>query len=78
MRSYKEILKQVMDKAVEDNCQSWNVIAEIAMETAVREAKEKIIEELENMSNNYDYIDGICVIRKTDLDTYVYNLEYNL
>lgn len=81
MRTYKEILKEVIDQAIKDNCQSWNVIAEISMEQAVKEAKEEIIEELHNLSNGYhaDNMDIINFfvynIRKQDLDAYIEKLE---
>lgn len=78
MRSNEEILKEVREQCGRDNCQSWNVICTMSMEQAIKECKEEIIEQLEELSNNYDVIDGIYSIQKTSLDNYLYNLEYNI
>jgi hypothetical protein len=47
MRAIEEILKEVQTECNKDNCQSWNVIAILAMERAIKESKEDIITELE-------------------------------
>lgn len=77
MRSNEDILKEVHEECAKDNCQSWNVICLVAMEKAIKECKEEIIEQLEQMSNNYDVIYGLYVIPKTTLDAYTEELEYN-
>ena len=71
MRDLKEILEEVHIQATKDNCQSWNVICLLAMEQAVKERKQEIIEQLEGLSNNYEVIDGCYVIQKTVLDNYI-------
>jgi len=76
MRDLKEILEEVHKQATKDNCQSWNVICLLAMEQAVKERKQEIIEQLEGLSNNYEVIDGCYVIQKTVLDNYIEGLEY--
>jgi hypothetical protein len=73
-----EILKEVQTQCTKDNCQSWNVIANLAMQQAVKEAKEDIISELEIFSNNYQVIDGCYVIQKTTLDNFIEKLEYEI
>jgi hypothetical protein len=75
MRTFEEILKEVLEQAAKDNCQSWNVICLLAMEQAARERKQEIIEQLEELSNNYEVMDNY-VILKTTLDNYIEGLWY--
>jgi len=78
MRSNKEILKEVREQCAKDNCQSPSLdnITKLAMEQAIKECKEEIIEQLEQMSNNYEVVGGCYVIQKTTLDNYTEELEY--
>ena len=77
MRSNEEIFEEVSKQCSKDGCQSWNVICKMCMEQAIKECKEEIIEQLEELSNNYEVVGGCYVIQKTTLDNYTYNLEYN-
>ncbi len=79
MRSNEEILKEVREQCAKDNSQSPSLdnITKLAMEQAIKECKEEIIEQLEQMSNNYEVYDGYYVIQKSKLDNYIYELEYN-
>lgn len=78
MRSYEEILDEVHKEATRDNCQSWNVICQLAMERAVKEKTMDIIEQLEQLSNGYEVVSGYYVIQKHTLDTFTQNIECNL
>lgn len=75
MRKLETILKEVHIQAANDNCQSWNSVALIAMEKAIKESREEIIEQLEKLSDEYEYVDHQAVIFKTDLDDYISNLD---
>ena len=75
MRKLEEILEEISKQAAKDNCQSWNSIALLAMDQAVKERKEEIIEQLQALSNGYEVINGCYIIQKTTLDNYTYNLE---
>lgn len=44
MRNIKLILEEIHTQSNKDNCQSWNSIALNAMEQALKEQKEEIIE----------------------------------
>jgi len=77
MRAVEEILKEVQTECTKDNCQSWNSIAILAMERAIKESKEDIITELENLSNSYVIINNKYVIHKSDFDNYIQQLEYD-
>jgi len=78
MRDLKEILNEIHEQATKDNCQSWNVICQLAMEKAVKENTEDFIIKLEQLSNGYEVHNGIYVIRKQDLDAFTHNLESEL
>ena len=75
MRDFKEILNEVHEQATKDNCQSWNVICQLAMEKTVEEYKSEIIEQLQKISNNYEVVGGCYVIQKTTFNNYIENLE---
>ncbi len=77
MRSNDDIFKEVSEECSKDGCQSWNTICLVAMEKAIKECKEEIIEQLEQISNNYEVIYGSYSIPKTTLDNYIYELEKN-
>lgn len=78
MRNLKEILDEVHEKASNDNCQSWNVICQLAMEQAIKENTMDIISKLESLSNRYEVIDDCYVIYKHTLDVFTQNLESEL
>jgi hypothetical protein len=42
MRNLKEILDDVKEQAIKDNCQSWNVVCLLAMEQAINEKVNEI------------------------------------
>lgn len=75
MRDLKEILNEVHEQLNDDNCQSWNSICLISMEKAMNESKREIIEQLEEISNNYEIISGCYVISKKVIDNYIEKLE---
>jgi hypothetical protein len=75
MRSNEEILKEVQEDCIKNNCQSCNTIALVAMDQAIKECKEEIIEQLNQMSNNYDVVDVFYVVYKDTLDNYIFELE---
>jgi len=76
MRSLKEIYNEIQVQATKDWCQSTNSITIVAMERAILEYKEEIIEELHNISDAYEVLNGVdYFIRKTDLDMFINKLE---
>ena len=75
MRTTMDILIEVQTECSKDNCQSWNVIANIAMQQAVKEAKEDIITELKKISDDYIVKNNFYVIYKSHLDNFIEQLE---
>lgn len=75
MRNIKFILEEIHTQANKDNCQSWNGITLNAMEQALKEQKEEIIEQLTRLSNDYHIVNGSNIISKKDLDYYIEKLE---
>ena len=78
MRNLKEILEEVQIQCHKDNCQSVKNIALLAMEKAIEEHKNFIVEKLEkleNLSNNYEVVSGLYLIQKHTLDHFIENLE---
>ena len=75
MRNIKEILEEVQIQCHKDNCQSVKNIALLAMEKAIEEHKNFIVEKLENLSNNYEVVSGLYLIQKHTLDHFIENLE---
>jgi hypothetical protein len=83
MRAIEEILKEVQTECTKDNCQSWNTIAILAMERAIKESKEDIITELEKISNNAnilidDNYNTRYAVYKSGLDKYINQLDSEL
>ena len=77
MRSNDEIFKEVSEQCSKDGCQSWTVICNMCIEQAIKECKEEIIEQLEEISDNYEVVGGCYVVQKTTLDNYTEKLEIN-
>jgi hypothetical protein len=75
MRELKLIYEEVAKQATEDNCQSLHSMAIVAMETAVKEKTEEIIENLEKFRNNYEVIDGAYIIQVAKIDYLIESLE---
>jgi len=59
------------------NCEGFIEIAESAINKALKEHTDDIVETLQNASNLYTVIDGNYVIQKMDLDRIIADLEYN-
>lgn len=47
MRSLEEIRKEAEKECIDNNCQSWSAICIIAMEKALKEFRDEIVEKLE-------------------------------
>jgi hypothetical protein len=75
MRNNQEILNEVHKQCTEDNCQSWNSIAILSMAKVLEEQKEKFIDELQRLSDNYDVCGEYYVIYKSTLDDYIEKIE---
>ena len=56
MRDLQVILNEVKDNATKDNSQSWNSICITAMEQAVKERVNDIINNIENILNSDDKV----------------------
>jgi len=47
MRDLKEIQREAEQECLDNNCQSWPVICLIAMEKALKEFRDDLVDELE-------------------------------
>ena len=54
MRKLKTIYDEVHIQCQKDSCQSWPVITVSSMEQAVKETKEDIIDDLEELLNDFN------------------------
>lgn len=75
MRDNKEILEEIKEQAIKDNCYGVDNVCLLAMEQSNKEYKEDIVNALENLSNDYRVIDGCYVIEKSVLDNFIDNLD---
>lgn len=82
MRNSEKILEEVLEQCLTDNCYSWKIISLLCIEKANKECEKEIIEEtieqLRQITNNYEVVGGSYVIQKTTLDNYIQKLEDKL
>jgi len=74
-RTIEEILEDVRLKAHNDGCQSWEVICKLAMEEAIKEKMEEVVEQLRYLSDDYKVFYEHKIVLKTDLDDHIDALE---
>jgi len=75
MRDLKEIYNEVSKQCHQDNCQSIQTIAVVAMEKAIEEYKMFVVEILEQLSNDYEVSNGLYLVQKHTLDNFIEKLE---
>lgn len=77
MRDFQEIYDEVKAECLDNNCQSTNSMAILAMEKVKDEYKADIIEKLEGLSNSYEVIGDVYVVKKNALDVLIHQIDAN-
>lgn len=75
MRDFQAIYDEAKAECTDNNSQSTHSMAILAMEKAVDEYKADIIEKMEGLSNSYEVITDVYVIRKGSLDSLIHQID---